>query len=134
MTDITAVQQQREWRTRSIFRAASARSTKLEGPLWAQSRHSLRSVQGSALRDFAVIHFSRFADAAFVRSCGTCDVATQRVSSIRSFMSVVLAGTESEHSPDRVWNRKMLTIRNFTLRQKDLRSHGKRSDQNHVRY
>ena len=84
--------------------------------------------------DFPDIRISGFANAAFVRGRGTCAVATQRVSSIRSFMSVVLAGTEAELAPNRVWNRKMPTIRTFTLRQKDLHNLGKRSDQNHVRY
>ena len=45
--------------------------------------------------DFPDLRFSQFADAAFARTCGTSVVATQRTSSIRSFMGVVLAGTET---------------------------------------
>tara|TARA_B110000503_G_scaffold7708_1_gene10488 strand:- start:69 stop:203 length:135 start_codon:yes stop_codon:yes gene_type:complete len=42
MTDITAVQQHREWRTRSIFRAAHGRSKILSLPVLAQSSLSLQ--------------------------------------------------------------------------------------------
>lgn len=51
--------------------------------------------QRSMMRDFAVIGFSHFADAAFVRSHCICDFATQQGSSIQSFLGVDLAGTET---------------------------------------
>lgn len=44
-------------------------------------------------RDFAVIHLSGFADAAFARRRGTCVIATQRVSPFQPFKSVDLGGT-----------------------------------------
>jgi hypothetical protein len=51
------------------------------------------------MRDFAVIRFSHLADAAFARSCGTCVVATKRVSSFQPFMCVVLAEAKTVLSP-----------------------------------
>ena len=53
---------------------------------------SLRSAPKSAVRDFSAIRFSCFADAAFACSCGTCFVATQRVSSFQPFMGAVSVG------------------------------------------
>jgi hypothetical protein len=57
--------------------------------------------------DFAIIRFSCFAAAAFVRSCGTCIVATQLASSIRSFICIVLDGTEPALSLQTVQTSKM---------------------------
>lgn len=53
--------------------------------------------------------FFHFADAAFARNRGTYVVATQRASSIRSFMGVILNRTDSVLSLHVVWTRKTQT-------------------------
>ena len=57
------------------------------------------NIRGSAVRDFADLRFSDLADAASVRSCGTCSVAMQRMSRIQSFTCVDLKETETILSP-----------------------------------
>jgi len=49
--------------------------------------------------DFPVIHFSGFADAAFVRKRGTFFAVLQRVSLDRSFKGLDFASTKTELSP-----------------------------------
>lgn len=53
----------------------------------------------AALPDFSDLRFSDFADAASVRSCGTCSIAMQRMSPIQSFTCVDLKETETVLSP-----------------------------------
>ncbi len=61
------------------------------------------SVGGKVRRaDGAVVRFSPFAGAAFVCSRSTCVVATQRVSSFRSFVGVVQVDSETVLSPQAV--------------------------------
>ena len=61
-----------------------------EVPPYPYTCRSLHRVRTGKMWDFAVIRFSDFADAAFYCSRGTCVVATQRMSPMRSFVGVVL--------------------------------------------
>lgn len=63
--------------------------------------------------DYAVIRLSHFADAAFIRSCGTYVVATQRVSSFQPFMGAALAGTKTALSLHAVQTNKTRTIQSY---------------------
>ena len=66
-------------------------------------KHEMRAfaaiIPNGGNADFADLRFSDFADAASVRSCGTCFVAMQRMSPIQSFTCVDLKETETVLSP-----------------------------------
>ena len=63
--------------------------------LWAQTGRSLRSAPMIAKRSIRPFAGAACAGAAIARTRGTCVVAAQRVSSMRSFTGVVLAGTKT---------------------------------------
>jgi hypothetical protein len=64
----------------AFFGAASARSTKSTGPVWAQSRHSLRIAPTSAMREERPFARAAIAGAAFLRKCNGKHITVQRIS------------------------------------------------------